>query len=332
MSRLELQIDIEHWPLREPFVISGYRWAALELMRVRLHEGDHCGQGEGAPIFYRPQESAATLAEQVRTLCSDGVPDRAALAARGISNGAGNALDAALWDLEWQRTGKPCWQGLGGPAPEPKLTMYTITIDTPEAMAAKAQTLAAEFPLLKLKLGADDAQDVARVEAVRAAAPEARLVIDANAGWTVDQLRSYAPPLDRAGVELIEQPLDPAQDALLDGLKLPVPLCADESCQDLDSLPALQGRYQYINIKLDKIGGLTRALKLRSLAQGLGLHTMVGNMLGTSLAMAPAFLLAQGCEFADLDGPTSFCEDRQPATQYRNGYMLVPAAGTWGGF
>jgi L-alanine-DL-glutamate epimerase-like enolase superfamily enzyme len=242
---------------------------------------------------------------------------------------ARNALDCAFWDLEAKISGVPAWRLAGlERAPHPVATAFTLSLGTPEAMGAAARDASA-MPVLKLKLGGDDA-DIARVTAVRRAAPRARLIVDANEAWSLDQLAAFAPRLAELGVALIEQPLPAGQDEALAGYASPVPLCADESCHGLDSLPALSGRYQAVNIKLDKTGGLTHALELQRAAASAGFGIMVGCMVATSLAMAPAFLLAQQADFVDLDGPLLLERDREPVIAYDGAWMQMPAPELWG--
>lgn len=213
-------------------------------------------------------------------------------------------------------------------APEAVATAFTLSLGTPEAMGEAARAAAA-MPLLKLKLGAG-AEDIARVAAVRAAAPGARLIVDANEGWTMAQLEALAPRLAALGVELIEQPLPAGQDAALGDFVSPVPLGADESCHGVDSLAELKGRYQVVNLKLDKTGGLTEGLRLKAEAERSGFGIMVGCMVATSLSMAPAFLVAQGARFVDLDGPLLLEADREPRVAYDGAWMQVPPSAVWG--
>ncbi len=257
----------------------------------------------------------------------EGGADRRELAAALPAGAARNALDCALWDLEAKRRREPVWRLAGLPEPRPVLTAYTLSLDTPERMAEAARA-AAGRPLLKLKLGGEG--DLDRVAAVRAAAPDAALIADANEAWTPDQLRRWLPELAALGVELIEQPLPAGQDAALAGIARPVPICADESCHDSASLDALVGRYDYVNLKLDKTGGLTEARRAAAKAQELGFGLMVGCMVATSLAMAPAALLAQLARYADLDGPLLLAKDREPGLRYEGSLLHPPEAALWG--
>lgn len=329
---MRIEAEVERFAMSRPFAVHGHVWTEMRVVRAVAAADGAVGQGEGTPLFYRPEETPEGLAAAIRAVAAahPGGLDRAALATTMPAGGARNALDCTLWDLEAKRSGTPVWALAGLDAPRPLLTMCTVGLLAPEAAAETAARYAPDFPLLKIKLGGGDGRDLARMEAVRRAAPRARLVIDANAGWTIDELAALAPRLAEMGVELIEQPLPPERDADLDGYVSPVPLCADESCQTPDSVPDLAGRYQFMNIKLDKAGGLTTALAMARQGLALGIRPMVGNMLGTSLAMAPAFILGQLCTFCDLDGPMCLGNDRDPPTVYRDGHMMPPPRELWG--
>jgi L-alanine-DL-glutamate epimerase-like enolase superfamily enzyme len=240
---------------------------------------------------------------------------------------ARNAVDLAFWDLESKLSGKRHWELAGLPAPQPVTTAYTLSLDTVEVMGRKAAENATR-PLLKLKLAGPE--DLDRVAAVRRNAPKARIVVDANEGWTAAQYSALAPMLMELGVEMIEQPLPAGDDAALAGIERPVPVCADESCHDTATLAGLAGRYDMVNIKLDKTGGLTEALKLKAAAEAQGFGIMVGCMLATSLAMAPGVLLAQGVPVVDLDGPLLLAEDRDPALRIEDSLVWPPDAALWG--
>ena len=240
---------------------------------------------------------------------------------------ARNALDCALWDLEAKRAGRRVWELAGRPAPGPVVTAYTLSLAEPETMREKAAANA-HRPLLKVKLGGEG--DVARIEAVRAGAPAARIIVDANEGWTAEQYAELAPVFVRLGVAMVEQPFPAGDDAALADLARPLPVCADESCHDRASLPALKGRYDLVNVKLDKTGGLTEALGLVDAARAEGYGIMVGCMMGTSLAMAPAVIAAQGAEVVDLDGPLLLAEDRDPPLTYDAAGAHPPAPALWG--
>ena len=327
-DHVDIEAVPERWERVEPFSIANFTWTAIEPLVVTARRDGAFGRGEGMPIFYRPGESAKKLADQVRAAASRAQLSRAALGDLLPANGARNALDCALWDLESKLAGQPVWRLASLPEPRPVLTVQTIGLAAPGVMAEKAADLSADFPLLKLKLGA--AGDLERVEAVRRACPKARLVVDANTGWTLDTLNALASPLRDLGVEFIEQPLPPERNADLDLYEGPLPLCADESCQDLASLDELEGRFAYVNIKLDKTGGLTDALHLARAAQGRGFRLMVGNMIGTSLAMAPAYFLALLCDYADLDGAFGLARDREPPLTCLGGYVHPPSRDLWG--
>ncbi len=251
--------------------------------------------------------------------------DLLALMPRGAAR---NALDAALWDLEAKERGRPAWQLAGLAPPAPLTTAFTISLGAPARMEADARAAAARYPLLKLKLAGEG--DRARVAAVRRGAPVARLIVDANEAWTGRDVAAEAAALAALGVELVEQPVAAGQDALLDGIVSPIPLCADESCQDRADLDRCTGRYAAINIKLDKAGGLTEALALAGEAQARGLAVMVGCMLSTSLGVAPAFLAAQGARWIDLDGPLLLARDRDDGIAFDGATMAPPSAGLWG--
>ncbi len=264
--------------------------------------------------------------ESLRARIEDGL-DRRGLQQALPAGAARNALDCAFWDLEAKRAGRPVWALLGLKAPAPVTTAYTLSLDTPEAMGRAAAENAAR-PLLKLKLAGPD--DLARVEAVRENAPAARLIVDANEGWSLDDYVELAPKLAGLGVDLIEQPLPAGKDAALAGMRRPVPVCADESCHDSASLAGLAGRYDAVNIKLDKTGGLTEALELKDAAGAQGYEIMVGCMLATSLAMAPATLVAQGARFVDLDGPLLLDRDRAEGLYYEDSLLHPPEPALWG--
>jgi L-alanine-DL-glutamate epimerase-like enolase superfamily enzyme len=240
---------------------------------------------------------------------------------------ARNAVDCALWDLEAKRTGKRVWELAGLEAPGPEITAYTLSLDTAAAMKAKAAQHAFR-PLLKIKLGTPD--DMPRLEAVRAGAPKSSIIVDANEGWSADVYADLAPHLIRLGVDLVEQPLPAGEDHALLGMQRPVPVCADESCHDRSSLVNLKGKYDVVNIKLDKTGGLTEALALRDAAIAQGYEIMVGCMVGSSLAMAPATLVAQGASVVDLDGPLLLAEDRDEPLIFDNAGVHPPSATLWG--
>ena len=240
---------------------------------------------------------------------------------------ARNTVDCALWDLEAKQSGLRVWQLAGLPAPSPEITAYTLSLDSPENMRAQAAEHA-HRPLLKIKLGTPD--DMPRLEAVRAGAPRPDIIVDANEGWSAEVYADLAPHLLRLGVKLVEQPLPAADDSALLGLDRPVPVCADESAHDRASLKHLAGKYDVVNIKLDKTGGLTEALALKTEALAQGFEVMVGCMVGSSLAMAPATLVAQGALITDLDGPLLLAEDRAHPLQFDAAGVHPPTAALWG--
>jgi L-alanine-DL-glutamate epimerase-like enolase superfamily enzyme len=320
--RIDVTRDV--FQLAQVFTISRGSRTEAKVLTVRLRDGAHTGWGECVP-YARYGETLESVTAQI-----EGLPDaitRAALYDLLPAGAARNAVDCALWDLEAKRAGKRVWQLAGLPAPRPELTAYTLSLDTPEKMRAQAAEHASR-PLLKIKLGTPD--DMPRLEAVRAGAPEARIIVDANEGWSAAVYADLAPHLMRLGVELVEQPLPAGEDDALIGLDRPVPVCADESCHDRASLPALQGKYDVINIKLDKTGGLTEALALRSEGMALGYRVMVGCMVGSSLAMAPATLVAQGVSIVDLDGPLLLAKDRDHALLFDEHGVHPPTADLWG--
>lgn len=328
-------VSRESWPIRGGFTISRGSKRTAEVvvaeLSARLPDGRIVrGRGECVP-YARYGETvegvAAAIAAQGDAIAS-GI-NRLGLQSLMPAGAARNALDCAFWDLEARMAGLPVWQlaGLARP-PAPVATAFTISLDTPEKMGAAALK-AVSMPLLKLKLGGGDG-DLGRVATVRRNAPDARLIVDANEGWTIEQLRAIAPGLADLGVSLIEQPLPAGQDAALDGFRPPVPLGADESFHGQDSLAELRGRYSILNLKLDKTGGLTDALILKKKAEDMGFGLMVGCMVATSLSMAPAFLLAQGAAFVDLDGPLLLEQDRADGFRYDGAWMAPAEPGLWG--
>ncbi len=328
MTAIRLSVAEERFPVAGAFTISRGSRTEIRVVTATLSDGQFSGRGEGAP-YARYGETAESVIALVRSVANDldnGL-DRLALQDRLPPGAARNALDCAFWDLEAKRTATPVWRLAGLAEPRPAPTAYTLSLGPPEAMREKA-ALNADRPLLKIKLGADG--DLQRIQAVRAGAPNARLIVDANEGWTLAQYQALAPELARLGVALVEQPLPAAVDAALAAIERPLPVCADESCHGLESLPGLARRYDAINIKLDKTGGLTAALRLKRQAAADGFRIMVGCMLGTSLAMAPAFLLTGGVDFIDLDGPLLLARDRETPIRYAGSLMFPAAAALWG--
>ncbi|MBO6781883.1 MAG: dipeptide epimerase [Alphaproteobacteria bacterium] len=323
-----LTAEIETFPLRNRFAISRGSKTETVVVSARLTDGAIVGQGECGPNI-RYGETPESVLEQILA-CSDDISGgltRDALQDRMPAGAARNALDCALWDFEAKATGVPAWQTAGVDAPGPVTTAFTLSVDTPDAMA-KAAAENADRPLLKLKLTGSD--DLARVRAVRDAAPEAQLIVDANEAWDQDAYDTCVAAFVDMGVALIEQPFPADADAALAVLPRPIPVCADESFHDAASLEALVGKYDLVNIKLDKTGGLTEALRAGRAARELGFDIMVGCMVGTSLAMAPAFLVAAHARFVDLDGPLLLSRDRDPALAADRSRLSPPARELWG--
>ena len=322
----DISFAIETWAMKSPFRISGHTFTDLRTLVVEVTEGGVTGRGEAAGVYYCDEtaESILTQAQGAEAALRQGA-DRQALRRLLPAGGARNAVDCALWDLEAKSSGASIWQ-LTDMQAAPVNTVATVGVDTPERMAALARGL--DTPQIKVKL--DSEQNLERMQAIRAARPEADIVVDINQGWSFAQLVEFAPRFKELGVAMIEQPLPRGADAELEGYDSPVTLCADESCLDTSELEQAARRYQMINIKLDKTGGLTEALDLARQAQARGLKLMVGNMLGTSLAMAPGFVLAQLCQFVDLDGPLFLTADRDHALRYDNGVIAVPSPALWG--
>ncbi|MBP2298179.1 N-acetyl-D-Glu racemase DgcA [Azospirillum picis] len=330
MSAIRLTVSREAFPIRGAFRISRGAKTEAHVVVAEVSDGEHRGRGECVP-YARYGESVDGVAAALEAMAEAvaGGLDRQALSRAMAPGAARNALDCALWDLEAKRSGMPVWRlaGLDRP-PEPLVTCYTLSVDEPAAMAEAARGRAARHPLLKMKLTGDG--DLERVAAVRAAAPAARLVVDANEGWTLDQLHRFAPVLAGLGVEMIEQPLPAGRDEALRGIDCPVPLGADESCHGLESLERLRGLYRVVNVKLDKTGGLTEALAMTRAARASGFEVMVGCMVATSLAMAPAVLAGQGARWVDLDGPLLLARDREPGLVYDGAVLQPPAPELWG--
>jgi L-alanine-DL-glutamate epimerase-like enolase superfamily enzyme len=323
-----LSVRTETWPIAGRFVIARGAVTEIHLVTVEIGQDGHRGRGECRP-YPRYDETPASVTAEIEALRAEieGGCDRAALQRLMPAGAARNAIDCALWDLEAKRARKRAWELAGIPAPKPVATAFTISIGTPAEMAAAAAKASA-LPLLKVKLGGEG--DLERLEAVRRAAPDARLIVDANEAWTPKIYERMAPALAGLGVALLEQPLPAGADAALADLAHPVPVCADESCHDRAGLDALAGRYEAINVKLDKTGGLTEALALVEAAQARGLAIMVGCMVATSLAMAPALLLAGRAAFVDLDGPLLLARDRKPGLTYEGSLVAPPPAALWG--
>jgi L-alanine-DL-glutamate epimerase-like enolase superfamily enzyme len=320
MPKLKLEMSVEKLRLARPFRISGFVFEAQDGVVVTLDDGTHRGRGEASGVYYLDDNAPEIVAaiESRRAAIEAGI-DRDALQQLLPPGGARNAVDCALWDLEAHRTGKSVWQLAGLLPPKPLVTTFTLGADDPAVMAEGAKAFA-NARAIKMKLTGDFDLDVARVRAVRAARPETWLGVDANQGYSIDVLGRLVAALVDEKVALVEQPLARGREADLDDFDSPIPLAADESALSLVDLPSLVGRFHVINIKLDKCGGLTEGLKLAHAARGLGLKVMVGNMVGTSWAMAPAFVLGQLCDIVDLDGPIFLAQDRSPAIRYDDGY------------
>ena len=321
---MPLTITAETFALAEVFAISRGSKSEARVLTVRVTRDGVIGWGECVP-YARYGESLESVTGQIAGLPEEVTRD----ALQGLlpAGAARNAVDCALWDWQAKRAGRRIWEAAGLPVPGPVITAYTLSLDTPDRMRAAAARASAR-PILKIKLGTPN--DMPRLEAVRAGAPKARIIIDANEGWTAEAYADLAPHLRRLGVVLVEQPLPASDDAALAEIERPVPVCADESCHDRASLAALAGKYDMVNIKLDKSGGLTEALALRDAARAAGFGVMVGCMVGSSLAMAPAFLVAQAAEIVDLDGPLLLKEDRVPALRYEGSTVYAPQASLWG--
>ena len=321
---MKLTVTRDTFPLAEVFTISRGSRTEARVLTVTIEDAGHTGRGECVP-YARYGESLDFVAAEIA-----GLPER--LTRAGLqpllpAGAARNAVDCALWDLEAKRTGARVWQLAGLPAPGPEITAFTLSLAAPAAMRAAAARNA-HRPLLKIKLGGEG--DMARLEAVRAGAPRARIVVDANEGWTPDEYAALAPALLRLGVEMVEQPLPAGADEALAAIARPLPVCADESCHTTADLPALAGRYDMVNVKLDKTGGLTEALALRDAARKAGFGVMVGCMVGSSLAMAPAVLVAQGAAVTDLDGPLLLARDRAHPLVYDEAGVHPSTPELWG--
>ena len=326
-GHLALDAQEQSWPLDKPFRISRGTRTEARVVVVTVTDGQHIGRGEAVPIRRYNQSPASVLA-QIESIKSRQCLDRQQIQKLLPAGAARNALDCAFWDLEAKISGKRAWELANIPlAPEVK-TSFTISLDTPAAMAAVAK-VHATAPILKLKLGGDN-PDLARVKAVREAAPAARLLIDANESWTSDHYCKVAPALCQFGIELIEQPFPADADEVLETLDHPVPVCADEGCHTTADLPRLKNRYEMVNIKLDKSGGLTEAMLLTERAREAGFKLLIGCMVCTSLGIAPARLLASAADYVDLDGPLLLAGDRHHAVSYDNGRIGIPPRELWG--
>jgi len=325
---MKMTIERRIFALTTPFAITGYVFESTDAVWVTLEEGGYRGRGEAIGVYYT-DETADTMVAQLEAV-------RASVEA-GITleeiqtllppGGARNGLDCAFWDLSAKKSKRSVWDMLAI-KPKPTATVATVGIDTPEKMAQSATALS-KYANLKIKLSGDD--PIARLEAIRAARPDANIVVDVNQGWSFDELVKYIPIVERLGIAMIEQPLKRGGDEELEGFSSSVPLGADESCLDLSEYETAARRYDVINIKLDKCGGVTEGLKIVERAQADGKALMVGNMTGSSLSMAPAFLIGQHCRFVDIDGPLYFKNDIEDALEYADGGIVsIPTPALWG--
>ena len=321
---MEISVARDVFKLAQVFRIARGARTEAQVLTVKVTKDGVTGWGECVP-YARYDETLESVTAEIEGLPAEFTRDE--LQDLLPAGAARNAVDCALWDLEAKTAGKPVWELAGLPAPKPEITAYTLSLDEPEAMEAQARENT-HRPLLKIKLGTPD--DMPRLEAVRRGAPDATIIVDANEGWTAEVYAELAPHLVRLGVALVEQPVPAGDDDALIGMDRPVPVCADESCHDRTSLPKLAGKYDVVNIKLDKTGGLTEALKLRDAALAEGYDVMVGCMVGSSLAMAPAVLVAQGARVTDLDGPLLLAEDRTEALKFDDSGVHPSTAALWG--
>ncbi|RWC49523.1 MAG: dipeptide epimerase [Mesorhizobium sp.] len=327
MARV-ISVEAERFPIAGTFTISRGSKTEAEVISCTVSEGGHIGRGECVP-YKRYGETMDGVREAIEAMRDRIAGDisRSSLLEAMPAGAARNAIDCALWDLEAKLSGKPVASSVCAASPRPLETAYTLSLGEPDAMAAQAHANAAR-PLLKVKIGGDN--DIDRIRAVRQAAPGSRLILDANEGWIDDNIVANLAFAAEQGIALIEQPLPAGQDEILRHIAHPVPICADESVHEAKNLASLIGLYDAVNIKLDKSGGLTAALVLRDRARELGFGVMVGCMVGTSLAMAPAVLLAQDADFVDLDGPLLLARDRVPGLVYQGSLVSPPDAALWG--
>ncbi len=319
---MKITVERDVFRLAEVFTIARGSRSEAQVLTVRAAHDGAVGWGECVP-YARYGETLDSVTAQI-----EGFSGRWCDLQEELPAGAArNAIDCALWDHLAKMKGQRVWDLLDEPAPQPCITAFTLSLDTPENME-KAAAKHAHRPLLKIKLGTPD--DMERLEAVRRGAPKSTIIVDANEGWTAEVYSDLAPHLLRLGVSMVEQPLPAGQDGMLAEIDRPLPVCADESCHDRASLPALKGKYDMVNIKLDKTGGLTEALALRDAARAEGYKVMVGCMVGSSLAMAPAVIVAQGAEVVDLDGPLLLAEDRDAPLSFDDKGVHPPEVALWG--
>lgn len=324
---MRIKVELENWPLHQSFTISRGTKSSADVISVTVTDGEYAGRGECVP-YARYGETPDSVLTEINALQDFVLSGRSRQELQGLMQpgAARNALDCALWDLEARKAGRPVWQLAGLPEPLPLLTAYTISLDTPENMARSAHL--AGRPLLKLKLGGDGDQE--RLRAIRAAVPGTRLIADANEAWPEHSLLDLMTVAQEVGLELIEQPLPAGNDRILASIPHLVPVCADESVHASDKLSELKGLYDVVNIKLDKTGGLTEAIRLAEAAEKNGFRIMLGCMVGTSLAMAPATLLGSFADWVDLDGPLLLSKDRPHPIQYAGSVMHSPHPELWG--
>lgn len=330
MSALTLRVEVQKLRLAAPFRISGFVFEEQNVVVATIEDGVHRGRGEASGVYYLNDTSQTMIPaiERVRNAIEEGI-DRDALQRLLPAGGARNAIDCALWELDAHRFGVPVWKLARLPPPKPLLTTFTLGAEDPAVMAAGARKFA-HARALKLKLTGELNLDLARVKAVRAARPEVWMGVDANQGYAIGELNLLIDALVTQNVSLLEQPLKRGREADLDGFTSKIPIAADESALNLGDLAGLVGRFQVVNIKLDKCGGLTEGMAMAHEARRLGLRVMVGNMVGTSLAMAPAFVLGQLCDVVDLDGPIFLAQDRTPCITYTDG-TAWSGEEVWGG-
>ena len=321
MGRLSLEVATEALEFAEPFRISGYVFDSVDVVVVTLRDGEHEGRGEASGVYYLGDDVPVIVEqlESAREAIETGI-SREALRSLLAPGGARNAVDCALWELEAARAGRPVWELAGLAPPKPVVTTFTVGADTPEAMGRKAESYR-DARSIKVKLTGELELDIERIRAVRSARPDVWLGVDGNQGFERSQLDPLIAALEQEGVALLEQPLKRGCEAELEGLFSSIPIAGDESLLSLADLSSAPGRFDVVNIKLDKCGGLTEGLAMAAEARRLGLGVMVGTMIGTSLSTAPAFLLAQVCDLVDLDGPTFLKSDREPSVRYEHGEL-----------
>lgn len=324
-----LEVTVESFPIAGTFAISRGSKVAADVVVCTIRQDGAAGRGECVPYarYGESLDGVRAAVQAAAPLIASGI-DRAGLLKAMQPGAARNAVDCALWDLEAKLSGQPAWASACAAVPGPLTTAFTLSLADPDAMGAQARANA-HRPVLKIKVGGAG-DDIARMRAVVAGAPQSRIIVDANEGWTEANLRENLQAAASLGIALVEQPLPAGRDDMLAAIDRPVPVCADESLHTVEGLAALAGRYDAVNIKLDKAGGLTAALLLRDRARELGFGVMVGCMVGTSLAMAPAVLLAQGADFVDLDGPLLLARDREPGLAYSGSVISPPAPALWG--